>query len=367
MSICISEKDVDGIGLKAFLALTAKNSRMIKELMVDDHLLNAVKEVFGRKEPNPLILNRIASLITAAVEQKVKNIDDFCIFLFDFLPYCKELMVSNLYFEILKNDQGYINLQKRMVINGIPNYIAGYLISNEISDDETIISLLKILTVGICNKVIGSSFFTDNLFAAIDLLVSKDISLYVKNALWNFISEITNEYTLTRIEIYLHVAISIISDLYTSVHEYYIYVIEFISKLIQLKSIAIEQYISEQFLQVFIRLMEQFNNSTNFLASIFRLINALINSEYAKIALLNLLPYISFVASSSEKNALNAFCNDFLITFNQKKLPSKLQKEIKNIDLYQEYLKFYQHNYSQKRKSPYGGSINTNCPYVYCY
>ena len=144
MDYCISDECADGIGLKAFLILNGKESSLIKDVMKNDCLLNATKEVFLRKEPHVRILNRLASLITLAVEQNNENITKFCIFLYDFLPYCSEFLIFNLYFVILKNDSSLMHLQKCLVINSIPDYISRYLMKNEVNDDETIISLIKI-------------------------------------------------------------------------------------------------------------------------------------------------------------------------------------------------------------------------------
>jgi hypothetical protein len=116
------------------------------------------------------------------------------------------------------------------------------------------------------------------------------------------------------------------------------------------------------------KLMVQFDNNTNLVNSLFRLIRVMISSgQFVMFAMPSLFPMIIVEAESSVRNAMTATSLAFLIEVEESRSRSKsVDKYLRSSEQFCAFEERFLKRYMTQRKQPYGGLVTSVPPKDSC-
>lgn len=217
--------------------------------------------------------------------------------------------------------------------------------------------LLRIVYLCNSNRVLKESF---GLYQIIETFYSlTNSSVLILNELWNAIDSLVDQKNESKMIVFLPKAIENIKEPYDIVCRYQVFSLNFISKMMKLKSNGLSNDLIKQVQQVILRLIVQFPNSTNLTLSIFKLIKyGIVWNDFSDQFIENFVPLMIIEASNENKTATQAKSKNLLWKLNTKPKYKSLRSKLNSkIDNFKEFCHSVLDEYNQIMTLSYGGEV----------
>lgn len=355
-------------------------------------------KIHNESNPPYFLLSRISSILVFIVSNIPNEVNNCTGFIYQLLPFVDEPGVFDLFIQICSSDKSFELIQNSLVeskfadhvINEIKkyqNYLTNSIektqkdtqennIQNNNQDEndkatdsinpkftiedkcELYISLLlRIIRLCNTNEILRKSFNSYKITETLYSLINS--STVILNELWDAIASISSSINEGNMIVFLPHAAEIVEEPYNKVFRYQSFSLEFIAKMMKLKSKGLSDLLLKQVQQVILRLIVQFPDSTNMMGSIFRLIKyGIIWDDCSNQFIENFVPLMIIEASNKNRNAVQANSKRLLWKFNSKpKYKFIRSKLIEKIDNYSEFCTSILDEYNQIMEFPYGGEM----------
>lgn len=318
-------------------------------------LLNGATKVLMAKEIPNTTLSRLSSLILFSIQNFQDRSVETLGPLFQLLHHLDNNGVSEMFTAILSQEPIFSGLQKLMVEADFATIVIN-TISN--TNEDTMPYILMVVRIASLNPILSKNFHrTDVAKALLDLIPTQNI--HIQNELWRAITALLSTKTVSVLRDAIAPAIEIVGDSYLTLNMFRIFAFDFLGKIILNDSSAIDLIVEGQVLEISMRLILQFSNCSNLIASIFRFYNnGFAFNVIRDWMVISLVPFLVVNASTNEHTAAVAYSYNFL-TFLCMKSQSDihLSKSLSAVSGYTTFVKNILIPYNTKMSEKYGGGF----------
>ena len=311
-------------------------------------------------DPNktPSVLSRLSSIFLCLFEACPDQCAESTGFLFNLLSYIDNTGVFDLFKSICCKDSELRAIQKSLVESKLHIYIV-QIIETTKEMNQTLKNLLSLIAYGANNKSMWPSFCSPEVCQA---LVQKLLLLdTIPSEGWQAMDAVTCNKTANLLKPLIKNAILLLSTSYLEPKPALTFAVDFLQKMFRRCESEFNKQTLNQIISSSISLIASVPDCSNLMASVFRLIGALVNSKsYREQALNSFLPILTAEAPSRVRSAATAHCASFLMNLedaadSDQELKAILQKHDEFVEICERFIPWY-HN---KLSSNYGGSVLT--------
>ena len=330
----------------------------LEAFLVEDAFFSAISMIFNNVT-DLSIISRGASITFLMLQKFPQKSDDFCGIIFQFLPYCFEFGVLDLFVEICKPGSSMENVQKSFVEAKFAKILINIIRECDPNNYELLTNLLIIVRNAAENNVLKKIFRTKEMLNTLRNLLENE-SINVLNELWRSIYVLTCLALLKECNMFVDKAILNVSEVYNNVNAYRVFSLDFLAKLLIYQDETFKFILELQIQQVILRLIVQFPDSSNLMGAIFRLIEYSIRWPlFTKVMVNHFVPLMITEASNNQKNAVIANCYSTINKLNQLRQNNQLlDKVLSENDMFDSFVNQKLKKYNNILDKSYGGEMD---------
>jgi len=285
-------------------------------------------------------------------------------FLFMLLQHCSNLSVIELFKYIMTYPEYQIT-RFALKDSNLSCFLAKELSSS--CDNDIINSLCRIISLSVGTRELSKSFTSSIICTALcdKIINEKCSSFYV----WEAISSVCCEITYEKLHGLVNNAFSFLHDHCSSLTISIIPILDFFSKMIEIKPFDYDSFIFSPNIQYFFRLMVSFPDSSNLMSSFFRFLFSVIKHRPFLLHIIdNYVPML--VSESSSPNRSSASANSIQFLIKLKELSThdeEISQKLLDHDIFLEFTQGYLIKYQYVVSNHYGGEVQRIFPSAFIH
>lgn len=354
LELALSDKDLE-TGARAFMLLGKVASPVLEMLFHEDLFLVHTTEVLFSDKPNMCLISRVATLLGNILSSFPGKSAECCGFIFKIVEFAGEPGVFDLLHRICENNGKMEATQASLVEAGFADLLISTLERDDL-DEHAVAGIFRIIREAAENTKMKDSIRTNKMIRAIRIH-TKSKSTHVLNELWRALASVTYSGNGEEAATLVPIAIDHVSDFYTTVLRHHIFAVEFLSKMMALKSDGMRTCLDHQLQEVILRLIVQFPESSNLMGSVFRFLRAAFQwDEFISVMADKFIPVLVAVASAKQRTAASAQSMSILADLKNRRAQSPLlTKALEKFDEFYEFTEGILSWRNAVMTLPYGG------------
>lgn len=352
----------------SFVIIMGGDPDILKPILKSDQFLNLALDIVNNSDVEPFVLGRLSTImLTSLIVVPEIAMESFG-FIYHLLPHCGNPSVLNFFTTIVSNEPQLSPTQKWLIEMGFVDYLLRELTSIDygyISTEanpffdvtyEKVFSLYQILSKCALNPLIANELLREDLIEILSMDF-KNPPVYVENARWKTILQLTTQQTADMMYPIVPRAINVLENDVKKLPAYMVTALEMINQMMIFMPKSAEFVFKSNMLINLMNLVNHFMNSTILLNAFRRFVEVTLRfpGSFAPKMVALLLPFVMNYATTRENRVLAPFCISILELF--------VDAEKKNQDVAQvineeagcrDFLKGKYKNYKKIVNSEYG-------------
>jgi hypothetical protein len=346
--------DTDSDVSKLAFAFLARCPREVSVALVQSDIFHTkATEVISN--PNVALSHvvRFSILFTRLLGQGFTDFPDLIGFLSQFIKFIDDPSVLNLFTTIVTD----AHLETLLLQSGFARMLVSEISRN--SRTEILVNLASIVSTTLKNAKFLPQFSTPETLSTFCRLTNHP-DLVFQNDLWSIICAVSSESTIQHISAVRNVVLNSIQDI-ESVHIFHVCMFDLLCKFVAWRAAEFSPAEKMVIVAAAVDLIQRFDNNTNLMHSVFRLVRAMLRSgQFVMFAMPCLFPIIMVAAQSPNRTAAAALSLGFLVDVQESRgkrkcLDQYLRGSVQFTAFEQGFLK----GHLRQRKESYGGPVLT--------
>ena len=356
LDLCLSEEETEMTN-RAFMVFLRTNQKLIQAFLKDDTFYSHASAIIFSESPSRSAISRVATLLTNMITTFPEKSEECCGFIFKLVEFCDEPGVFDLIHKICESNSTMYEAQAGLVEANF----AGVLIQElkmENSEAQKTVAVLRAISEACENPIMRASVQTVDMMKVMEELMERGDS-EIKNELWGTLVAVVCKENMEEAVQFIQMAMDNVVDFYEQVMRLHVFSIEFLTKMISLRSPASKAVFNPQMEQSMVRLIVQFPDCSNLMGAVFRFIKAGIRwREFTVPTLEVFVPVMTAEAGSRVRNAAAAQCMVLLDELDAHRGKEKeLEAALAGIDVFDEFCGQRLKSYRKVMTSNYGGDV----------
>lgn len=346
---------IEPIATKSFMVLNLCPPSIFEDFHSDDSIFISITKILDDKNSPDFLISRVASILLQIILNCNSVISSFYIgFIVSILYFAENECVAELLTRITSTKIPIPEFHEVLARIEFMKFVAKLL--NE-GNPEKIPSLCAIIRNCSRNKSLSDFSGKEEIILAMEKLVETD-DVFQLGAIWEAIAALCSQDTFDKMNKLKEKALSIALEPISTVRAYFVYIWDFLGKLVQFTDKNDNSLITSQQNQVILNLIIQFPDNSNLQGSLFRYMkNAILTKEDISTVIYDLIPFMETVIeqegiSCSAANCKLLYEDLYFSRLGNSNLMKQLKKSFKSFE--EIYIKFVE-PYFFKIKSEYGG------------
>ena len=356
LDLCLSEEETEMTN-RAFMVFLRTNQKLIQAFLKDDTFYSHASAIIFSESPSRSAISRVATLLTNMITTFPEKSEECCGFIFKLVEFCDEPGVFDLLHQICEPNSTMYQAQAGLVEANF----AGVLIQElraEKSDAQKTVAVLHAISEACENPIMRPSVQTVEMMNVIEELMQRGDS-EVRNELWGTLVAVVCKENMEVAVQFIQTAMDNVVDFYERVMRVHVFSIEFLTKMISLRSPASKTVFNPQMEQSMVRLIVQFPDCSNLMGAVFRFIKAGIRwREFTVPTLEVFVPVMTAEAGSRVRSAAAAQCMALLDELDAHRRNEKeLEDALAGIEVFDEFCGQRLKSYRKVMAANYGGDV----------
>lgn len=312
----------------SFMITMSGDPDILTPILKSDNFLNMALDIVNNNKIEPFVLGRLSTvMLTALLVVPELAMDSFG-FIYHLLPHCGNPSVLNFFVTIVSNEPQLSPTQKWLIDMGFVDYLLRELNSidySHISEEknpyfdvifEKVFSLYQILSKCALNPLMFNELLREDLIDSLSMNFKKP-PIYVENARWKTILQLTTQQTSSMMFPIIPRAINVLENDVKKLPAYMVTAIEMINQMMIFSPESVDFVIKSNTLLNLMNLVNHFMNSTILLNAFKRFVEVTLRfpGDFAPKMVSLLLPFIMNYATTRENRVLAPFCISILELF----------------------------------------------------
>lgn len=312
----------------SFTIITCGDPDIYKSILKSDQFLNLALDIVNNSSIEPFVLGRLSTFMHIALIIAPDLAMESFGFIYHLLPHCGNPSVLNFFITIVSNEPQLSPTQKWLIEMGFVDYLLRELNSIDYAYTSTepnaffdvtyekVFSLYQIISKCASNPLIANEFLREDLIEILSMNF-KNPPIYVENARWKAILQLTTQKTADMMYPIVPQAIKVLEDDVKKLPAYMVTAIEMINQMMVFLPKSAEFVFKSNMLLNLMNLINHFMNSTILLDAFRQFVDVTLKfpGSFAPKLVALLLPFIMNYATTRENRVLAPFCISILELF----------------------------------------------------
>lgn len=321
--------DDDELAKRAFLVLSTASQKVVGALISEDVFFVKATEILSGKQISPLIISRLSSLFDNLLAKLKSGYIEAIGFLAQLLKYIEYPSVFSLFTSILDANSKTKEIQEIMAQIRFENMILNEFGSN--ASNEKVTNLCSLIRLCLKHPLLRNNFVCDRVMnKLVSLLDTQNPDIL--NPLWQALSTLCCEINGTKMSQVSDLALKLLKIGDSQLHMYHVCACDFLGKMMYYNPSGFNQRCRTEMVDVCLEIMDKFPESTNMMASVFRLLrNGVKSGGFLSLALNKVIPILIGYAQSAIRNARSANAMSFMADVEASRAGNKMvNKKLEN-------------------------------------
>ncbi|EAX85170.1 hypothetical protein TVAG_181660 [Trichomonas vaginalis G3] len=356
MEICFYSED-DALASKAFLLFSKLDIGIINPTTFNYALLSKATNIFIKSPAPDKVISRLSSLILYSIRNFPNDCLETCGIIIQLLQYIYVGGCAEMFQSICDFNSPCTQIQSFLVEASLSECVNKSL--QTASNKESICQLIRLIRMSSGNNVLAPSFKIPEICLSVITYIHEE-DQYMQAQIWRCLTGLISETTYSTLSFVLEQAFDIVEQMQQKLNMSNIFTFDFVGKYIKFDTSVAPIYNDKRIFDFSIVLMEKYQDCTNLIVSICRLLkNALDIPELHPIVIRSIVPYMIFVTQTEKRNATIALSYSFLSDLVTKAQTQRvLKKELEAIPDFKVFCDKYLFPYNELLYAKYGGGFS---------
>jgi hypothetical protein len=234
LDLCFSET-ADDSSSQLFLIFARMSPAILGIVCKDDKFMAKFSSILADSSPSRCVMSRISSLLGRVLANFPEKAQDCSGFIFRMMEFIDEPGIVSLIYKIIEPRSRICQAQTVLAQAGFAELVIHDLKRTDLNEMR-LVALFRVIRESSTNQILRPSFQTEEMLKMLTIYTQNKSSLAILNELWRAIYEVTCSDNQATASDLVKSAISIVGDYYTVIHMYQIFALDFLAKMMQLKS-----------------------------------------------------------------------------------------------------------------------------------
>lgn len=329
----------------------------MESLLQDDLFFTLATRVFSTEHDNFTFVSRFSTILYHILALFPAQAAESCAFIVRLLHYIEDDGVCHTLIGICNETSPLTESQRRLVESDFAGYVLKELKAESTDKPYKIINMMKLIHASSHNKVLSTSFCSSEIVSGLYAFIDTT-DLNILNQLWKTLESVLCIANMSEMSVYVNPAISLISGNFTVAHICHVYALDFLAQMLKYHSPQLSHFMDVQLIQVIIRIIVQFQSSSNFMGSVFRFLKAgLTWSQFTRTIVYEIVPALVIIANQKIRNAAAANSVVFLAELQKKRADNEIvHKTLSELEIFHDFCCKYLKWYNALMENGYGGT-----------
>lgn len=301
---------------------------ILMPMLKNDEFLNLALDIVNKNDVEPYVLGRLSTIMLTALLVVPELAMETFGFIYHLLPHCGNPSVLYFFITIVSNEPQFSPTQKWLLEMGFFDYLLRELNSIDYSYNSTesnvyfdetyekVFSLYQILSKCASNPIMVPDLLREDLIEILSMDF-KDPPVYVENARWNTILQLTTRETSEMMYPIVPRAIKAIETDVKKLPAYIVTALEMVNLMMDYSPRSSKFVFKSNMLLNLLNLVNRFMNSTILLKAFRNFVEVCLrfNDDFVPKMVSLLLPFVMDFATTRQNRVLAPFCFSILELF----------------------------------------------------